>query len=119
MQERHLGRFIEEQSQGGGFHSARNEFDVGKYLTKPSETVPLTNMVSRLESIAASPNRSRYNESAPHEMQQPISSELGQQVNQHDQFFKQPPSSPNRQNPGHPNDFLLDPCASHTGPTSL
>ena len=68
---------IADQSQGG-FYSARNEFEVQKYMTKPSETVPVTNMVSRLASIVASPDRSRFNESAPHEIQQPFSSQNGQ-----------------------------------------
>ena len=76
MQEIYSNKFMEDQTPNG-FHSARNEFDVQKYLTKPSETVPVTNKVSRLTSIAASPNRSRFNESAPHEMQQPTNSELG------------------------------------------
>lgn len=62
-----MDRFIEEKRLAG-FHSARNEFDVRHYLTKPSETVPVTNKVSRLVSGIGSQNRSFNNDTAPHEI---------------------------------------------------
>ena len=57
-------RLIEEQALGG-FYSARNEFDVRRYMTKPLDSVPVTNLVSRLVSGIGSANISHDNASAP------------------------------------------------------
>ena len=70
---------IEEQALGG-FHSARNEFEVRRYMTKPLDTVPVTNLVSRLVSGIGSANISHDNGSAPNrrELVQPFSNLHGQ-----------------------------------------